>query len=100
MPQLKRIAQLEGSAAVRDFNPPMTAWGQTRRVGMLATLAACPLPPESDRRRSKCDPSLTAITGRDEVQQTNVPQCSDSITSSAAACNLRGTVRRNVFAGL
>src|SRR5258708_40254233 len=34
--------------------------GQTRLIDKLPTLAACPLRPESDRRRSKCDPSLSA----------------------------------------
>src|SRR5260221_4279902 len=37
-----------------------SAMGQTRLIDKLPTLAACPLRPESDRRRSKCDPSLSA----------------------------------------
>ncbi len=37
--------------------------GQTRRIDTLSTLAACPLRSESDRRRSKCDPSLCASSG-------------------------------------
>src|SRR6266436_1645938 len=43
MPQLKRIAQLEGSAALRDFNPPMTASGHSGRIDMRPRPGSCPL---------------------------------------------------------
>src|SRR5947199_338422 len=49
---------------------PMTAVGQTRRIDKLPMLAACPLRPESDRRRSKCDPSLCARSDQSALQQT------------------------------
>jgi hypothetical protein len=38
----------------------MSALGQSRRIDTAPAVAACPLRPESDRRRSKCDPSLRA----------------------------------------
>src|SRR5258708_30708188 len=53
------------------------------------TLAACPLRPECDRRRSKCDPSISANKRHMHPQQT----ASYSITSSArraALATLRG----------
>jgi hypothetical protein len=39
----------------------MTGSGQTRPIDTPHAVAPCPLRPESDRRRSKCDPSLCAI---------------------------------------
>jgi hypothetical protein len=34
--------------------------GHFRQIGTLSKLTGCPLRSESDRRRSKCDPSLSA----------------------------------------
>jgi hypothetical protein len=45
------------------IEPPTSLVGQTRLTDKLPTLAACPLRAESDSRRSKCDPSLRAISG-------------------------------------
>src|SRR5262245_39783877 len=45
---------LPRTAALRDFTSPMSAWGQSRRIDMLARRAACPLCSESDRLQSGC----------------------------------------------
>jgi quercetin dioxygenase-like cupin family protein len=59
---------------------------------------ARPLRPESDRRRSNCDPPLCAKTGREQMQQTNVGQYGYSITSSASSCIVFGMVNPSAFA--
>jgi hypothetical protein len=41
-----------------------------------------------------------AITGREQMQQTNVRQCDYSITSSAVASSVGGTVRPSALAVL
>ena len=61
----------------------------------------CPLQPpkaDIDPRNGKCP--LSAKTGREQMQQTNVRQCGYSITSSASASNLSGIARPSIFAVL
>jgi hypothetical protein len=59
----------------------MSESGQSCQIDRPTTLAACPLRPESDRRRSKCDPPLCA--NRDRTQRSKI-HCY-SITSLLSA---------------
>jgi hypothetical protein len=78
----------------------MAAVGQTRLTDKLPTLAACPLRSESDHRRSKCDPSLSANSGREQVQQRACLGINYSITSSAVASRVAGMIRLSALAVL
>jgi hypothetical protein len=57
--------------------------GHSHPIDMRAAVAACPLRPESDRRRSKRDPPLRAKRGLNALQQTASPF--DHLFADAAA---------------
>ena len=58
------------------------------------------MPPIATTAVSHSETSRCAITGREQMQQTNVRQCGYSITSSASASNLSGIARPSIFAVL
>ena len=55
-------------------------------------------PPKADVNSPPWLPALSAITGREQMQQTNVRQCGYSITSSAVAIRVGGTARPSILA--
>src|SRR5437870_3402388 len=57
-------------------------------------------PPRTDIRRHAYNVRFRAITGREQVQQTNVRQCGYSITSSASESRLSEILMPSAFAVL
>src|SRR5262249_5178826 len=78
----------------------MSAWGHQRPMSSKPRDRACPLRPESGRIVDHPATSACANSGREQVQQDapeKGPQ-SYSMTSSALASNVGGTVRPSIRA--
>jgi hypothetical protein len=81
-----------------SLEPPMSQLGQNRKGSERAYVVRFCL----KSRHRCCVPArpVRAITGREQMQQTKVRECSYSITSSARARKDSGIVRPTAFAAL
>jgi hypothetical protein len=76
----------------------MSAEGQERRIGAVRNISALPL--RADVGADIVEPPVSVITGREQLQQTNVRQCGYSITSSASESRLSEILMPSAFAVL